>query len=80
MKLAEAGWKPYASRRRHSFESVYWLLGALAGGGDPPPRIARAWRRLVNPEHSSRARLAARLERFFDPLLAKSIVLYARAV
>jgi SAM-dependent methyltransferase len=80
MKLAEAGWKPYASRRRHAFESVYWLLGALAGGGDPPPRIARAWRRLVNPEHSSRARLAARLERFFDPLLAKSIVLYARAV
>jgi SAM-dependent methyltransferase len=80
MKLREAGWEPYAQRRRHAFETVYWLLGAVAGGGDPPPRAARAWRRLTNPSGARAARLAARVERWLDPLFSKSIVVYARAV
>lgn len=79
-KLRLAGWQPYAVRRRHAFETVYWTLGAVAGGGDPPPRIARAWRRLVNRKGAWAASVIQRLERACDPWFGKSIVIYARAV
>ena len=75
-KLRMGGWRPYAVRRRHAFESVYWVLGALCGGGEPPPLPARAWRRLVNGRPT---RLIDRCERALAPL-GKSLVVYARAV
>ncbi|GAB4322309.1 MAG: class I SAM-dependent methyltransferase [Dehalococcoidia bacterium] len=74
-KLRTCGWRPYAVRRRHAFESVYWVLGALFGGGEPPPLPARAWRRLVNGRPAG---LIDRCERAFAPL-GKSLVVYARA-
>lgn len=75
-KLRHAGWRPYAVRRRHAFETVYWVLGALFGGGEPPPLPARAWRRLINARPS---RLVDRCERALARPLAKSLVVYARA-
>jgi SAM-dependent methyltransferase len=76
-KLGMAGWRPYAVRYRHAFESVYWLLGALLGGGEPAPRAARAWRQLVNGEPAGPI---DRLERALARGLGKSIVVYATAV
>jgi SAM-dependent methyltransferase len=75
-KLRMSGWRPYAVRYRHAFESVYWLLGALLGGGKPPAAPARAWRRLINGDPQ---KLIDRLERSVARGLAKSIVVYATA-
>jgi O-acetyl-ADP-ribose deacetylase (regulator of RNase III) len=77
--LRLAGWRPYAIRHRHAFESIYWVLGALGGGGNPPNRLARAWRRLVNSSAADHFRLFDRIERLFARGLGKSLVIYARA-
>jgi SAM-dependent methyltransferase len=79
-RLRAAGWRPETSRRRHAFETVYWLLGALTGGGDPPAWPARWWRTHVTAPEKAESRALARLERLALPWLAKSVVLYARAV
>ncbi len=75
-KMRMTGWRPYAVRYRHAFESVYWLLGALAGGGEPPRCPARVWRKLVNGEPAS---LIDGLERSLARGLGKSIIVYAVA-
>lgn len=74
-RLRATGWRPYAVRRRHAFESVYWLLGAVSGGGEPAPLAARAWRRLVN---GGPRRIIDRCERALAWPLGKSLVVYAR--
>lgn len=74
-KLRACGWRPYAVRRRHAFESVYWTLGAVFGGGEPAPLPARVWRRLVNGRPAG---LIDRCERALAPF-GKSLVVYARA-
>lgn len=75
-RLRATGWQPYAVRRRHAFETVYWLLGALGGGGNPPCRLAQEWRKATIQGSVP----VDRVERMLAPLLAKSIVVYARAV
>lgn len=77
-KLKATGWQPYAVRYRHAFESIYWLLGAVCGGGDPPPFPARAWRKLL-VSRVGRTRWFDRLERAFARQLGKSLVIYACA-
>lgn len=79
-KLGATGWEPYAERRRHGFESVYWLLGALGGGGNPPCGAARAWRRLTNSAQVRGSRAWGRCEHLLSQVAAKSLVVYARAV
>ncbi len=78
-KLRAAGWQPYAVRHRHAFESIYWLLGAVCGGGDPPPRPARAWRKLLISRRIGQAPWFDRVERLFARPFGKSLVIYARA-
>jgi ubiquinone/menaquinone biosynthesis C-methylase UbiE len=78
--LRAAGWRPYAVRYRHAFESVYWLLGTLGGGGTPPNRVARWWRRLLDRPAIDRSRLFDCAERLLARPLGKSLVVYARAV
>ena len=75
-KLRMTGWRPYAIRYRHAFESVYWTLGALSGGGEPPRWPARALRRIVNGKP---VRFIDRIERGLARTLGKSIVVYATA-
>jgi hypothetical protein len=65
-------------RYRHAFESIYWRLGAVCGGGDPPPLAARAWRKLL-VSRVGQTRWFDRVERAFARRLAKSLVIYARA-
>lgn len=77
-KLRATGWQPYAVRHRHAFESIYWLLGAVCGGGEPPPRPARAWRKLLI-SRAGRMRWFDRFERVFARRFGKSLVIYARA-
>lgn len=77
-KLRATGWQPYAVRYRHAFESVYWLLGAVCGGGEPPPFPARMWRKLLTSRLGG-TRWFDRLERVFARSFGKSLVIYARA-
>lgn len=79
-KLRATGWRPYAVRRRHAFESIYWLLRAPGGGGDPPCRPARAWRKLTNSPHVRGSHTWDGVERALSRVLPKSIAIYARAV
>ncbi|HEX6031996.1 MAG TPA: methyltransferase domain-containing protein [Tepidiformaceae bacterium] len=80
IRLCAAGWRPFASRRRHAFETVYWLLGALTGGGDPPAWPARWWRTHVTAPENAGSPALTWAEGLANPWLAKSVVLYARAV
>lgn len=77
-KLRAAGWQPDAGRHRHAFESAYWLLGAVCGGGDPPPWPARTWRKLLI-SRVGRTRWFDRIERLLARGFGKSLVVYARA-
>ncbi len=79
-RLQATGWKPYAIRRRHAFESVYWLLGAVGGGGDPPWWPARTWRQPTNSAAVRSSQPWREVERWLAWPLAKSVVVYARAV
>ncbi|MCL4231749.1 MAG: methyltransferase domain-containing protein [Dehalococcoidia bacterium] len=79
-KLRATGWRPYAVRRRHAFESVYWLLGALGGGGDPPCAPARAWRKATNSPRVRTSRAWYGAECALSRVLPKSVAIYARAV
>ncbi len=78
--LREAGWQPYAVRYRHALESVYWVLRAVGGGGDPPWVPARAWRSLTNSERSWSSGRWDAVERHVPRAFAKSVAVYARAV
>ncbi len=79
-KLRATGWRPYAVRRRHAFESIYWLLRAPGGGGDPPWLPARAWRKLTNSPRVRGSGTWDGVERALSRVLPKSIAMYARAV
>jgi len=79
-KLRATGWAPYAVRRRHAFESVYWLLSVAGGGPAHPGFLARAWRRATNTPEVRGSRVWERLERALSRWAAKSLVVYARAV
>lgn len=79
-KLRATGWQPYAVRRRQGFESIYWLLGALGGGGNPPCGPAQEWRRLTNSKRVRHSRVWDAVERGFSRVLPKSVAIYARAV
>ncbi len=78
-KLRATGWEPYAVRRRHAFESVYWLLAAAGGRIGAPGAPARAWRRITNSRGVRNSGVWNGLERWLSRWVGKSLVVYARA-
>jgi SAM-dependent methyltransferase len=77
-KLESHGYQIYASRHAHALHSPYWWLRCLVGvrNDDAPP--VRAYHRFLVWEMVHRPRITRMLERALDPMIGKSLVLYAR--
>lgn len=76
-RLAEAGLVPYARHRAHALHSPYWWI-RCAGGVDRPDRLlARRYHDLLVWQITRNPRTLARLETALNPLLGKSLVVYA---
>ena len=78
-RLAAAGLAPGRSHRAHALHSPYWWLRCAVGPnravGDN--RSVRAYHRLLEWDIVKRPRLTRALERALNPVLGKSLVLYA---
>ena len=78
-RLAAAGLTPGRSHRVHALHSPYWWLRCAVGPnravGDN--RLVRAYHRLLEWDIVKRPRLTRSLEWALNPLLGKSLVLYA---
>lgn len=78
-RLAAAGLAPGRSHRAHALHSPYWWLRCAVGPnravGDN--RSVRAYHRLLEWDIVKRPRLTRIVERALNPVLGKSLVLYA---
>jgi len=72
-KLHRVGLTPADRHHAHAFHSPYWWLRCIFGERAP----VRAYRRFLEWQITSPPRLADALERSLDPLLGKSLVVYA---
>jgi hypothetical protein len=76
--LARAGVRIDGVGFAHSFHSPYWLVRALVGLDDERSAPTRTFRRLLT--HAAFSRRWSRIERLFDWVWPKSLVLYGTRV
>jgi SAM-dependent methyltransferase len=80
-RLERAGLYLRGSHRAHAFHAPYWWLRCRAGLDDADASWAvRRYHRLLCAQIERNPRWAARLERALDPVLGKSVVVYAEKV
>lgn len=75
-RLAAAGLRPGTSHHAHALHAPYWWL-KCAVGVDREPAAVRAYHRLLVWDLMRRPRLTRAAERLLDPVLGKSLVVYA---
>jgi hypothetical protein len=69
------------SHHAHALHSPYWWLKCATGvDRTDPPRVVRAYHRLLVRQIEGRAPGLAALERSLNPVLGKSLVVYAQRV
>jgi hypothetical protein len=68
----------YAIGRKHALHTVYWLLRCLFGVRNEKALIPRLYHKLLAWQIDSDSSVLNRVERFFDRLFAKSLVIYLR--
>jgi ubiquinone/menaquinone biosynthesis C-methylase UbiE len=76
-KLHKAGLHPTASHHAHAFHSPYWWIKCLVGVDRDDALAARLYKRFLEWQIITRPRTLDALERTLDPLLGKSLVMYA---
>ena len=76
--LRSEGLTPYARRRRHSLESLYWLL--LFAGGKPDSRggALDLYEEFIERKTTEGSAALRWMERIGDRVLPKSLVVYCR--
>ena len=75
-RLADAGLQPVGSHHAHALHAPYWWL-RCAVGVDRDAAVVRAYHRLLVWDLTARPRTTRALERVLDPVLGKSLVVYA---
>lgn len=76
-RMADAGLEPTAAHRAHALHSPYWWLKCAVGPTNDSHPLVRAYHQVLVWD-ISKAPLATRLpERLLNPVLGKSIVVYA---
>jgi SAM-dependent methyltransferase len=75
-RLAAAGLVPGASHHAHALHAPYWWL-KCAVGVEKEPAAVRAYHRLLVWDLTKRPWLTRTAERLLDPVLGKSLVVYA---
>ncbi|HEX2074609.1 MAG TPA: class I SAM-dependent methyltransferase [Geodermatophilus sp.] len=75
-RLSTAGLLPGAAHHAHALHAPFWWL-KCAVGVDKDSAAVRAYHRLLVWDLTKRPRLTRTAERLLDPLLGKSLVVYA---
>jgi 2-polyprenyl-3-methyl-5-hydroxy-6-metoxy-1,4-benzoquinol methylase len=76
-RLVHAGLQPVATHRAHALHSPYWWLRCLVGVGREDHPAVRAYHRLLVWDIVRHPRVTRWVERALNPVLGKSLVVYA---
>ncbi|MFZ4519131.1 MAG: class I SAM-dependent methyltransferase [Microthrixaceae bacterium] len=77
-RLNGAGLQPESSHRAHALHSPYWWLKCLVGPTNESHPLVRAYHRLLVWDIAESPALTRTTERLLNPVLGKSVVVYAR--
>jgi SAM-dependent methyltransferase len=76
-KLAQAGLRPGGHHHAHGLHAPYWWLKCAVGVHDDDHPLARAYHRLLVWDIMKRPAITRLAERALNPLIGKSLVIYA---
>jgi SAM-dependent methyltransferase len=77
-KITAHGYRIFASHYAHALHSLYWWLRCLVGVRKEEALPVRAYHRMLVWDMVARPWPTRLLERLLNPLIGKSVVLYAR--
>ncbi len=77
-KFVAAGFDVVGSHHAHALHSPYWWLKCVFGVDNEEARVPRLYHRMLVWDLMHPSSVVRRLERRLDPLLGKSLVVYAR--
>jgi SAM-dependent methyltransferase len=77
-KLRAAGLSPFARHRAHALHSPYWWLRCAVGPTNDEHALVRTYRRFLEWDIVTRPPGVRLAERVLDPVLGKSVVIYAK--
>lgn len=75
--LRAHGFRPGATHHAHALHSPYWWLRCAVGPADDHHRAVAAYRRLLEWDIVARPRATRLADRVLNPVLGKSLVVYA---
>jgi len=75
-RLRNVGLRPLASHHAHALHSPYWWVRCLVGPRRDDHPVVRAYHRLLVWDIVKGPRVTRATERFLNPLLGKSLVVY----
>ncbi|TDC76089.1 class I SAM-dependent methyltransferase [Streptomyces hainanensis] len=76
-RLREAGLRPYGTHHAHALHAPYWWLKCAFGVDNDRALPVRAYHRLLVWDIMKRPLATRAAEQLFDPILGKSLVVYA---
>lgn len=76
--VSSAGFEITWSHHAHALHSPYWLIRCCVGIDNTSSLLYRAYHRFLLWDIISRPRLTRVLERLLNPVMGKSVVIYAR--
>ena len=77
-RLRQAGLRPGAAHHAHALHTPYWWLKCAVGVGDDQHPLVRAFHRLLVWDIVERPLVTRVAERVLNPVMGKSLVVYAR--
>ena len=77
-RLSEAGLEPGNSHRAHALHSPYWWLKCVVGPTNNHNALVQAYHRLLVWDIAKAPFVTRTTERVLNPVLGKSVVVYAR--
>ncbi len=75
-RLADAGLRPVGHHHAHALHSPYWWLRCAVGVDREGHPLVKAYRRFLEWDISRSPRSIRAVDRIFNPLLGKSLVVY----
>jgi ubiquinone/menaquinone biosynthesis C-methylase UbiE len=77
-RIEASGLAPYASHHAHALHTAYWWLKCLVGVRDDQHPLVRAYHALLVWDITTASPLTRLPDRLLNPVLGKSLVIYAR--
>ncbi len=77
-RLKDAGFRPYRSHHAHALHSPYWWLRCLLGEHADGSALVKAYHRLLVWDITAHSPLTSLPEAALNPILGKSLAVYAR--